>query len=380
MRRKIWRGLKLTLLATCLAALVAAFVFSSWVGAQARAVTVLSTAIDTPVLSWFVRLVTPDPEVQEGVVGGRPATIARPSGSGPWPALVFVNGATRLGRHHPDVQRLARGLARAGFLTVVPDLPGLPAGEISAETVDATADVVAATADRSGASDARVSLLGVSVSGTLALLAAERRELADRVRVVAALAPYTSLRKVIRVATTGTYADGMRYDADPYVRLAVGRSLAVGVGGRDGAALRAALESVDDEDPSPLARLRSSPPPLHTQVGQVVLALLLNRDPQRFDRLYARLPRILRAYVARLSPLDKAGRLRARVELASAPEDKYFPIAESRALEHAAKGADVSVTSTTTLSHALPEPSFGSIADLFRFNGFVVRVLKEARE
>jgi acetyl esterase/lipase len=145
-RRKIWRGLKLGLLAICLAALVAAFVFSSWVGAQARAVTVLSTAIDTPVLSWFVRLVTPDPEVEEKTVGGMPATLVRPGGSGPWSAIVFVNGATRRGRHHPDVQRLARGLARAGYLTVVPDLPGLPAGEISAETVDATVDVAAATA------------------------------------------------------------------------------------------------------------------------------------------------------------------------------------------------------------------------------------------
>lgn len=379
MRRKIWRGLKLGLLAICLAALVAAFVFSSWVGAQARAVTVLSTAIDTPVLSWFVRLVTPDPEVEEKTVGGMPATLVRPGGSGPWSAIVFVNGATRRGRHHPDVQRLARGLARAGYLTVVPDLPGLPAGEISAETVDATVDVAAATAGRPGASDGRVSLLGVSVGGALALLAAESFELAARVRVVAALAPYTSLRKVIRLATTGSYA-GTRYAADPYVRLAVGRSLAAGVGGADGAALLDALEAVDDEDPRPLAPLRSAPPALLTRVGRVVLALLLNRDPEKFDRLYARLPRGVRAYVSRLSPLGRAGRLRARVELASAPDDKYFPIAESRALARAAGGTDVSVTETTTLSHALPDPSFGAIGDVFRFDGFVVRVLKEARE
>jgi pimeloyl-ACP methyl ester carboxylesterase len=309
-----------------------------------------------------------------------PATVARPSGSGPWPAIVFVNGATRRGRQHPDVQRLARGLARAGYLTVVPDLPGLPLGEISTATVDATVDVAAATADDPRASDGRVSLLGVSVGGTLALLAAESPELAERVRVVAALAPYTSLRKVIRLATTGTYVGGTRYDADPYVRLAVGRSLAAGVRGPDGAALLAALEAVDDEDPRPLARLRSSPPPLRTRIGRVVLALLLNREASRSDRLYARLPRAMRAYVSRLSPLDRARWLRARVELASAPDDKYFPIAESRALERAATGAHVSVTATSTLSHALPEPSFGSIADLFRFNGFVVRVLKEARE
>jgi hypothetical protein len=30
---------------------------------------------------------------------------------------------------------------------------------------------------------------------------------------------------------------------------------------------------------------------------------------------------------------------------------------------------------TSTLDHAIPEPSLGDVADLVRFDGFVVRVL-----
>jgi hypothetical protein len=65
------------------------------------------------------------------------------------------------------------------------------------------------------------------------------------------------------------------------------------------------------------------------------------------------------------------------VELASAPHDKYFPPAESRAL--VAKAPDARLTVTSTLSHAIPEPSIADLAALFRFDGFVVRFLRRAR-
>jgi pimeloyl-ACP methyl ester carboxylesterase len=381
-KRNLWRGFKLTFLALALAALAASLVFRNWVGAQARAVTVLATTSETPVLTWFVKVVTPDPRVTETSIAGRPSTLARPEGSGPWPAVVFVNGATRRGRFHPDVQRLARGLARAGYLAVVPDLPGLPYGEISLDTLDATIRAASAVAARPDVRDHRIALLGVSVGATLALLAAESPALAGHVRLVAGIAPYTSLRKVVRLATTGTYAGPggvIRYDADPYVRLAIARSLVAGLpAGRDRRLLGRVLREVDDKDSHPLAVLRSRAPALRSPAAAAVTRVLLNRDPARFERLYARVPASLRTIVEALSPLARAGRLRSRVELATAPEDKYFPPNESRALARAS-GADVSVTVTRTLTHAIPEPSFGSIADLFRFDGFVVRVLEKAR-
>jgi hypothetical protein len=39
----------------------------------------------------------------------------------------------------------------------------------------------------------------------------------------------------------------------------------------------------------------------------------------------------------------------------------------------------VRVTVTSTLDHAVPQPSIGDLADLFRFDGFVVRFLRLAR-
>ncbi len=370
-----WRTALLALLA---AALVPLIVYASWVEAQFRAVTVLSTTIEAPVLTWAVKVVTPDPRVEEIRVAGMATTLVRPERGGPWPAVVFVNGATREGRHHPDVQRLARGLARAGHLVFVPDLPGLPLGEITDATVSATVDVARAAADHPDARDHRVGFASVSVGATLALLAAEHPRLAGRVSLVSGIAPYTDLRKVVRLATTRAY-DGGRYDRDDYVALAVARSLVAALPASPGRTpLLRRLEAIDDDTDDPLALLRANPPPRFTPAGRAVVALLLNRDPSRFDRLYAALPQRMRAGVRRLSPIAGAARLRAPVAIASAPHDKYFPVAESRALQRAAP--DVDVTVTRTLSHAIPDPSPREVADVFRFNAYAVRVMHGLRE
>jgi pimeloyl-ACP methyl ester carboxylesterase len=373
--------LKWTALVLLLVALVAGIVYRSTVVAQARAFTVLTTTLDPPVLAWAVRVVTGEPEVEEIVLAQVPTTYVRPDGSGPWPAVVFVNGATRRGRNHPHVRRLARGLARAGYVAVVPDLPGLRRGEITARTAERTVAVVRAVGARSDVREGRVALFGVSVGATLALLAAEDRGLAPRISVVAGIAPYSDIVEVIRIATTGFHRSGGRlraYRAESFLSLVTARSLAAALPrGRDRSRLLGRLRVVDDEAPAPLAVLRG---PWTSELGaraRRIVVLLQNRNPRRFDRLYAGLAGSFRARMRRLSPIVAVDRLRAPVEVASAPHDKYFPLSESRAL---AREADVRITVTSTLEHAIPEASPGGVADLFRFHAFIVRALRRARK
>jgi pimeloyl-ACP methyl ester carboxylesterase len=364
----------LVLLAGAVAIVVV--VFPSWTRAQLDTVVVLAITERTPAVASVVRLLTDAPRIEEIVVARQPTTLVRPGeGHGPWPTVVFVNGATRAGRFHPKVRRLAQGLARAGFLVAVPDLPGLRLGEITPATTGALVRVTLAVAGRPDVRGRRVSFYGVSVGATLALLAAEATALGGRVQAVGGEAPWVDLEKVIRLATTGYYGR-TRYRTDPYVRLAIARSLSAGLPNRhDRRTLLSRLEAVPDDDPRPLA-------PLHGDLrlragGRSLVSLLLNRNAIRFRALYARLPAIVRGGVASLSPLLRAGRLDVPVEIASAPHDKYFPPAESRALaEHS---AEVRVTVTRTLAHAVPHLSGGDVVDLFRFSGFLVRGLHAAR-
>jgi dienelactone hydrolase len=343
------------------------------VNAQADALVVLTTTLETPVLGQLASALTDEPEVEEATVAGMPTTVARPAGDGPRPVLVIVNGATELGRGHPTLQRLARGLARAGYVVLIPDLPGLAQGELTEATVRATVDVARAAGDRVG-------LVGVSVGTSLALLAAEDPTLTGRVSVVGGTAPYSDLTNLVRLATTGYYRDGnllVPFETDPFLAVAVARSLAAALpAGPERDAVRAQVNMLDDNAADPLAPMRALPREGLAPAVRTVVELLANQDPRRFDELYAAVPADLRAIVARLSPLTGAADLTTRVELATAPRDEYVPLAEPQALVRAAPNARLAVT--RTLKHAIPQASAGSFRELLRFNGWVVRSLQAA--
>jgi pimeloyl-ACP methyl ester carboxylesterase len=361
------------------ALLVPVAVYRSWIDAQLAAYVVLATTIDTPVLKWIAAAATEGPRIEETRIAGQEATVVRPGSGKRWPAIVFANGATEEGRLHPEVQRLARGLARADFLVVVPELPGLRQGEITVRTLSALVQVARATADRSDAEDGQVGFIGVSVGSSLALAAAEDPALAGRVSALAGIAPYADLKEVARLATTGYIRSGgtlRAYDADDFVLLAVARSLSSSLApGRDRDRFLAQLAAIPNERDNPLAGFT-----LPTDAGpgaRALFKLLAGGDPHSFDGLWRRLPRRVRDDAELLSPIARADRLTMPVELATSPEDDYFPVSESRRLARASK--NVRVTVTETLSHAVPEPSLDGLGAAFRFDGFVLRSLRALR-
>jgi acetyl esterase/lipase len=341
---------------------------------------VLASVLDTPVVSDVAGALTREPHADDELVAGVPTAVFRPGGDGPWPVVVFVNGVTRRGRFHPTVRRLATGLARTGHLTLVPDPPGLSAGELTPGTLDRLVAVAAAALARPDARG-RVAFIGVSAGGSLALLAAADPRLCERVSVVAAVAPYTDLRDVVRLATTGFHLEHgrfFRYRVDPFVSLVAGRALASALPpGRDRRILLGLLRAVPDESEVPLAGLRARLPRGLGRDGRALAALLRNRDPRRFERLFASLPPRVRAAARTLSPILVARRLCAPVELVTAPHDKYFPPAESRALTCVAP--DARLTVSATFQHAEPKPSLSRLGDLARLDAYVVRVLRAAR-
>jgi pimeloyl-ACP methyl ester carboxylesterase len=349
------------------------------IAAQARVVGVLSAVLEPPVLTPALETLTGDPIARERTLAGLAATEVRPAGEGPWPAVLFVNGATPDGRRNPQVRRLADGLARTGHIVIVPDLPGLAEGEISGRTLDAVLAAARATSGHPDAEAGRAALVGVSVGASLALVAAAEGPLAQRVTVVSGVAPYADLETVLSVATTGTYRSKGRlraFEPEPFVRAVVARSLVAALPpGPDRTALGVAVDRVAGGgglSPVDLAGLVALGPD-----GRAVAALLLNRDPERFDALYAALPPGVRTNLERLSPIEEAAALEAPVELASAPRDKYFPLEESRRLARRAPRARLTVT--RALRHADAAPSLRELDDLVALNSFVRRTLLLAR-
>jgi pimeloyl-ACP methyl ester carboxylesterase len=373
---KKFRFRRFLLLALLLIAVLLLVLRWSWIDAQARTVIVLSSVLETPVLTPVVEGATGEPRFVDTSIAGNPAFVVKPGGEGPWPAVFFVNGIVTEGRKLPEVRRLAEGLARAGYLVIVPDLPGLRWGEIRPETVHETVEVARAVSELPDARDGGVSLVGVSTGATLALLAAEREDVAGHTSVVAGVAPYTDIKTVLDIATTGHYEkDGrlVRYEADPFLSGAITQSLVSMLPpSEDRETLLEELEEVDRLRPEFLTELRGM-----GEEGRSVAELLENEDPRRFDELYAGLPDGMRANLDELSPLAGDERVSVPVELISGPQDKYFPVSESHAVERIAPQARVTVTGA--LDHAELKLSFRELPAFLRINGFVVRSLREAR-
>lgn len=239
---------------------------------------------------------------------GVDALIAEPRG-GSDRVVVFANAATPRGIEEPAVGRLIGGLASAGFVAIAPELPHVRRGEVTAATVDTLVAVA-------GAGQDPVILLGASTGAGLAILAAADPWLAPRVSAVMSIAPFASLREILRVATTGHYRN-VRFDAVPLVATATAGSL------------------------------RASAP-----TDPAVAALLANRDPQRFDELFAELAPATRVLVEAMSPAARIRDVHAPVEILSSPHDAFFPAEEAQLL--AAAGRNVRLTETPALEHVRP--------------------------
>ncbi|MGH3115971.1 MAG: alpha/beta hydrolase family protein [Gaiellales bacterium] len=346
--------------------------------ARRRALVLIAVVLDVPLAARVVRGLTGEPAAEEVEVGGVPVEIVRPAGRGPWPAYLFVNGAHPERRREPVVTRLSRGLARAGFIALVPDLPGLGEGEITCGTLDATVAVADAAARMPDVRGGRVALVGASTGASLAILAAGRPELAPRISVVAAVTPFADLEKIVCLATTCSYeeeGDAVAYPVTPLLRRAVARSLVASLpAGDDRESLLARLRGLD-EDADPLERLEEEVGGLGLE-AEAVVRLLTNRDPARFRELFAALPAEVLSVVSVLSPATAAAGLLAPVEVIVPPSDVYFPRGEASRLAEALPSVRLTVTST--LDHTRPALSLSQLEDFRSFGGFVVRGLAAA--
>jgi len=350
--------------------------FQARIAARARAAALIPIVMDLAGFARAARALTADPSVEQLEIEGVPVTVTRPAGAGPFPAWVFVTGAHPLRRREPVVQRLSEGLARSGYLTLVPDLPGLGDGQLTRRTLDAAVAVIEATVARRDVRG-RTALVGASAGASIALLAGARAELADRISVVAAIAPFADLRKILCLATTRRYeheGDFDEHEVPTLLRRAVGRSVAAALAeSAEREALLSRLGTIEDED-DPFEGLDEEPA---DGVTGPLIRLFANRDPARFDELYDALPEEVCSAIEELSPLAAAGQIRAPVELAVPPVDPYFPSGEARALADSLP--NVRLTVTATLDHTRPMASLRRLGGLAKFEGFVVRGLAAAR-
>jgi len=119
------------------------------------------------------------------------------------PVLVFP-GVHTGGLDEPRLSRLSARLAATGAIVVSAPLPGLRHFEITPAATDTIEDIAAWAADAPAVGRGRrVGLIGVSFAGGLAIVAAGRPSLADRLTAVVSIGGHGDLPRVLRFLATG---------------------------------------------------------------------------------------------------------------------------------------------------------------------------------
>lgn len=262
------------------------------------------------------------------------ASPDRPAG-----AMLLVFGVNNLGRNHPAIERVADGLARTGVAVLVPDSRTLLEGRLEVGEIDGVVRAFQLLASRPEVDRTRVGIVGFSVGGSLALLAAGDPRIAAQVRWVNAFGAFadasTYLAAVSAHAFRGADGEAVPWTPTPLAREVFLRFLLDQVGvssdrGRLDAAFGAAILAGDRPaaDPS----LRGS---LESSAARSVHDLLTASSLDASERAVAALPSGALAFIDAISPVRHLDGIRADVHLMHETEDHHVPFVESRALASA---------------------------------------------
>jgi acetyl esterase/lipase len=251
-------------------------------------------------------------------------------------AMLLVLGVNNVGRNHPVVERVADGLARTGVAVLVPDSRVLLEGRLDVGEVDGVVRAFQLLAARPEVDPARVGIVGFSVGGSLALLAATDSRIAEDIRWVNAFGAFADASSYLASVSAHAYRAGgaaemawtpselarqiylgfmLEQVADPADRALLDDALGDAI-------LRAGRPPPDDE-------LRAS---FESDAARTVHDLLTARSLADAEGAIGDLPAASLGFIDAISPARHVGGLRARVHLMHETEDRHVPFVESRTL------------------------------------------------
>jgi acetyl esterase/lipase len=263
------------------------------------------------------------------------ADLWLPSGASrehPVGGMVLVLGVNNVGRNYPAVVRFADAMARSGVAVLVPDSAALLAGNLTPEETGGVVDAFRLLAAMPEVDPHRIGLDGLSVGGSLALLAAADPRIASEVRWVNAFGAYADAGEYLAdVAAHAMTLDGkpVAWSPSALTRETFARLLArLILDATDRTALAATMQKLVDSGELP----RLDPvlaAGLSTPEARAVYALLTAGSLDRAREVVAALPATVRDLIASVSPIHHLAGIHADVFLMYDTGDAYVPYGQS---------------------------------------------------
>jgi dienelactone hydrolase len=284
------------------------------------------------------------------------ASVDRPAG-----AMLLVFGVNNLGRNHPAIERVADALARSGIIVLVPDSRTLLEGRLEIGEIEGVVDAFRLMASRPEVDRERMGIVGFSVGGSLALLAAGDPAIAEQVRWVNAFGAFADASTYLASVSAHAYRDEggsvQAWEPTPLAREVYLAFLLDQVEDEtDRAALDTAFSSsiLEGRRPTPEPDLRRG---FTTSAARTVHDLLTAPSVDAADWAIGRLSAESLAFVGAISPVRQLAGVVADVHLMHETEDHHVPFVESRALAAAleARGRLAAHTEFRLFDHVQPD-------------------------
>lgn len=330
-----------------------------------------------------IACLTPEPVVERVRYptpnGQAEGDLYRPPGAGPHPGIVVCLGVVPFGVDHPQVPRLGKALARAGFAALLYWSPAMRDLRLDPVDIAGIARAYQWLVEQPFVSPARSGLLGTCVGGSFALMAAADPSIRDRVAFVVAWAPYGSMWTLARdIASATTSPNGIPapWPVDPLTRKVYAHSVTAALEPEEAERLRAAFGE----------RTKQALPDELSPDGRAIYPLLTALDPGAATAALERLPPAMRQRLDTLSPVSYLPGIRAPlIALAHDRDDTVIPIEESRQLAAALAGRPgVRFTEFTMFQHLDPSkvrlPPVALARELAKFARAVYPLFRQAVE
>lgn len=285
-------------------------------------------------------LVTPPPRPSETreTLAGVEMRVSwwRPGWGDGHPGLLIVNGATPEGNENAATRRFALGLARAGYLVMLPEFPFLKQGRLDPDgprVVDAAFSRLRASGETAGRP---VGAFGASVGGGL---------------VLAAAGSETAIAHADHLTVLGAY-----FDMDTYVTAVAVHRQPTGSG-------------LARWEPSEEARDRIPPAveaamPDEQDRSRVRAAFAASSYEAALHELGSLSPRG-RAVVDRLSPSTAWARIRPPIFWIHDPDDSFEPLSEATSAAAAPREGRMRLVVPRIVQHAEVPTAAGARGPLF---------------
>jgi len=281
------------------------------------------------------------------------ASAERPVG-----AVVFVSGINSKGRAHPALAQLAEAMSRAGAAAYIPELPRFFHDQVDASEVGRIVAAFEDLAARPEIDRDRIGIMGVSVGGSLSLIAAADPAIADQLAWVGAFGAYADAGDLATMVLSRQYElDGEVVSWEPrlLVRQVSFRLVIDQVPDEaDRDALRAAYKAYNDEGihPFPVVEVE-----LRTEAGRAAQAIVATDSLAESQAAVAAAPEGMRDVLDGISPLSHLDEIHARVYLMHDTGDHHIPFVASRQMAAvlAEAGVDVRLGEFRLFDHVQPD-------------------------